>query len=147
MSNLRAQFLNFTANNNGQLPTDDIESGQFHELATHGYIIIFSHYADSTGNISVTNVLDETIVGQNRILYTETTGPTVGTTLYPGVDEIHIWGGHKCGGNADGMLSGGNPSSGEVNKYTATDVLVAHIRDVAFVYQSEGEATARCADD
>lgn len=146
IANLRAEFSVFVANNTGNLPTDDMEFGQFHDLATHGYIV-FGHYADSAGNISATNVLDETAVGKNRIIYTKNTGPMIGATLYPGVDEIHVWGGRGCGENTDGVLSGGNPSSGETNKYAAADIVPASPRAVAFVYQLEGEPTARCEDD
>lgn len=146
ISSLRAQFDTFVSNNNGKLPTDGIDSGEFHDRVTAA--IEFGSYAVYSGDgIAVTNVLNETTVGRNRIIYAETTGPTVGTTLYPSVDEIHVWGGYKCGEKTYGMLSGGNQNGGETNKYASTDILSDNQRAVAFVYQLEGETTARCDDN
>ena len=66
----------------------------------------------------------------------------------PGPDELHVFVGVQCG---DAQLAGGNPtlpaSATAATAYVAADLNIATLKTVAFVYQLEGETTARCEDN
>ena len=64
--------------------------------------------------------------------------------VVPAPDELHILIGFRCGRDS---LTNGNQQAGDANPYATGDLEIANLRAIAFVYQLEGEATARCDDN
>ena len=64
----------------------------------------------------------------------------------PSPDEVHVWVGYKC---VNDNFSTGNPEAktASASPYVAADFVKGADRDVAIVYQLEGQATALCLDE
>ena len=92
-----------------------------------------------------------TTASEQEIYYilTEQTGAgsvanQVDGKAYPSLDELHVVVGVSCG---TAVLAGGNTGIGDANLYQPGELEYASQRNVAFVYQLEGETQARCVDN
>ena len=136
ISNLKAQLYTYIANNNGRSPT---------AAAFGSYVLSqFEFGIYDSGDFS-TALVDG--ASEIKIFYlTERPDDAdLEAAVLPDPDTLHIIPGVQCGSHE---LSGGNPTVGSAAaKYTAGDIAPANSRAIAFIYQLEGEATARCEDD
>ena len=64
---------------------------------------------------------------------------------YPDREEIHIFAEMKCSKTI--LTSGNDEDDSGTNTYDASDLETSTSRALAFVYQVEGEDSARCEDN
>ena len=135
VANLWAQLETYAANNNGRWPT----SAQFGRSILDKLEPVIYDADFSTALVDRTSEI--------KIFYlTERPADAVlEVAVLPDPDTLHIITTAQCGANE---LSGGNPTVGSATaKYTATDIEQDSRWAVAFIYQLEDEATARCTDN
>ena len=144
---IKGQLTTVVANNNGQYPTlanfnRDI-LGQIEQGVYEDDVAI-----TKTTTLATNTPVAPTIVYWERTS-TQTTQALLNTAMalqsYPNQDEVHVIVGVQC--QALELSAGGLEPGDAGVAYTAGDILLASSRTYAFIYQLEGEATARCEDN
>ena len=151
ISQLAAAISSYSGSRNGKLPPTIVEVTHVtgSELGWDYYEFVLA--ATDTVATNHTGTKANPGADKHKLTYFSfTTGTTPHTPAsveflsLPTPDEVHIWAGYKC---TSDNLPAGNPDASTNIKYKVPEHLTDGInRDVAIVYQLEGQATALCFD-
>ena len=149
IAHLKVQTYTWSSNENARLPQnanawqeifDSVDWSTYNGDASRPGLSIAAP-TEPSGQFEIHVVTDtdqETQADLNAVI----------TDFYlPGRQEVHIWLRAQCQGD---VLAGGNDkdvTTAADSRYAEDDMLLAPRRAIAFVYQLEGEDSARCEDN